>query len=140
MLRVADADYFRILYSLDARMTLSVVHSFTRSCIIGNKPLNPWLFFFHPSSFHDSHHLHNSTTSSSHPGSTILKMPVLERVKHDIYPFIDPTKALSNAAKNKSILVTGGSKGIGKVSPPHRRILSPHPSPIPLTAILTSRP
>ena len=55
-------------------------------------------------------------------------MPLLERVKHDIYPFIDPTKALHNAAQGKSVLVTGGSKGIGKVNPLH-----PIPSPIPKT-------
>ena len=59
-------------------------------------------------------------------------MPLLERVKHDIYPFIDPTKALHNAAQGKSVLVTGGSKGIGKVTP-----LQPVP-PSPFT-LLTLR-
>ncbi len=34
---------------------------------------------------------------------------------HDIYPFISPLAALKDSAKGKSVLVTGGGKGIGRV-------------------------
>lgn len=41
---------------------------------------------------------------------------MIRRIKHDIYPFIDPSHGLRNAAAGKDVLVTGGSQGIGKVS------------------------
>ena len=34
---------------------------------------------------------------------------------HDIYPFISPSAALKDSAKGKTVLVTGGGKGIGRV-------------------------
>lgn len=42
-------------------------------------------------------------------------MLFIERTKHDIYPFISPSLALKDSAKDKMVLVTGGGKGIGKV-------------------------
>ena len=43
-------------------------------------------------------------------------MANIEREKYDIYPFIDPQHGLKDGAKGKSVIVTGGGKGIGKVS------------------------
>ena len=43
-------------------------------------------------------------------------MPQIQRVKHDIYPFIDAKSGLKDEAKGKTVLVTGGGKGIGRVS------------------------
>lgn len=34
---------------------------------------------------------------------------------HDIYPFISPGAALKDSAKGKTVLITGGGKGIGRV-------------------------
>lgn len=48
--------------------------------------------------------------------STLPNMQAVERNQHDIYPFISPHAHLKNAAKGKTILITGGSKGIGKVT------------------------
>ncbi|KAF4628185.1 hypothetical protein G7Y89_g9966 [Cudoniella acicularis] len=42
------------------------------------------------------------------------KTQPLERGKHDLYPFIDATRALKNSAKDKVVLVTGGSRSIGR--------------------------
>lgn len=42
-------------------------------------------------------------------------MPLIQRTKHDIYPFISPSAALKDSAKGKTVLVTGGGKGIGRV-------------------------
>ncbi|KAI9843160.1 MAG: hypothetical protein M1838_002748 [Thelocarpon superellum] len=41
-------------------------------------------------------------------------MQLIERTKHDIYPFISPESGLKDSAKGKTVLVTGGGKGIGK--------------------------
>lgn len=49
--------------------------------------------------------------------------PLVERVHHDIYPFIDPSQSLKNSAQGKSVLVTGGSRGIGKVCSPGELLL-----------------
>jgi len=42
-------------------------------------------------------------------------MSPIKRDQHDIYPFISATGRLVGAAKDKSILITGGGKGVGKV-------------------------
>ena len=42
-------------------------------------------------------------------------MEPIRRTKYDIYPFISPRDGLAGAARGKSVLVTGGGKGIGKV-------------------------
>jgi len=42
-------------------------------------------------------------------------MQQIERTKHDIYPFISYAAGLKDCAKGKVVLITGGSKGIGKV-------------------------
>ena len=42
-------------------------------------------------------------------------MAKIERTKHDIYPFISPLHSLQGAAAGKTVLVTGGGKGLGKV-------------------------
>lgn len=39
----------------------------------------------------------------------------IERTRHDVYPFISPTEGLKDGAKHKTVIVAGGSKGIGKV-------------------------
>lgn len=41
-------------------------------------------------------------------------MAPIKRDQHDIYPFISATGRLAGAAKGKSILITGGGKGVGK--------------------------
>ncbi|KAF2676984.1 NAD(P)-binding protein [Lentithecium fluviatile CBS 122367] len=41
-------------------------------------------------------------------------MATIKRDHHDIYPFISPKGRLAGAAKGKSLLVTGGGKGVGK--------------------------
>lgn len=47
--------------------------------------------------------------------STSFTMPLIRRTMNDIYPFISPSKALKDSAKGKTVLVTGGGKGIGRV-------------------------
>jgi FlaA1/EpsC-like NDP-sugar epimerase len=42
-------------------------------------------------------------------------MRTIKRTEHDIYPYISATGRLANAAKGKSVLITGGGKGIGRV-------------------------
>ncbi|KAF2875187.1 hypothetical protein BDV95DRAFT_485913 [Massariosphaeria phaeospora] len=44
-------------------------------------------------------------------------MATIKRDQHDIYPFISAKGRLAGAATGKSILITGGGKGVGKVSP-----------------------
>ncbi|KAJ4344865.1 uncharacterized protein N0V89_012609 [Didymosphaeria variabile] len=41
-------------------------------------------------------------------------MATIKRDHHDIYPFISPRGRLAGTAKGKSLLVTGGGKGVGK--------------------------
>jgi NAD(P)-dependent dehydrogenase (short-subunit alcohol dehydrogenase family) len=43
----------------------------------------------------------------------------IKRTEHDIYPYISTTGRLSRAAKDKTILITGGGKGIGKSMTKH---------------------
>ena len=40
---------------------------------------------------------------------------IIQRAKHDIYPFISPSSALKGSTANKTVVVTGGGRGIGKV-------------------------
>lgn len=42
-------------------------------------------------------------------------MALIQRDKNDIYPFISSTAGLKDSAKGKTVLVTGGGKGIGRV-------------------------
>lgn len=42
-------------------------------------------------------------------------MTLIHRNMHDIYPFISPLAALKDSANGKTVLVTGGGKGIGRV-------------------------
>jgi hypothetical protein len=42
-------------------------------------------------------------------------MQAIKRTEHDIYPYISATGRLANAAQGKSVLITGGGKGIGRV-------------------------
>jgi hypothetical protein len=52
---------------------------------------------------------------------------VFKSAHHDKYSFIDPSNApLKDSAKGKTVLVTGASRGIGKVKP-----LPPVPPQIP---------
>ena len=44
-----------------------------------------------------------------------LTMELIKRTKHDIYPFISAAGHLHGTAQGKSVLITGGGKGIGKV-------------------------
>lgn len=47
---------------------------------------------------------------------TIFEMEPITRDTHDIYPYISATGRLAGAAQGKTVIVTGGGKGIGKVS------------------------
>ena len=54
---------------------------------------------------------------------------VFKSTYHDKYPYIDPSNAtLKDSARGKTVLVTGASRGIGKVSiypsPGKRRVLT----------------
>ena len=40
---------------------------------------------------------------------------MIERIQHDVYPFISPSAGLRGSASGKTVLVTGGSMGIGRV-------------------------
>ena len=40
---------------------------------------------------------------------------VVDRRRHDVYPFIDPTGNLKNSMKGKVVLVTGAGGGVGRV-------------------------
>jgi len=52
---------------------------------------------------------------------------VFKSAHHDKYSFIDPSNApLKDSAKGKTVLITGASRGIGKVKP-----LPPVPPQIP---------
>lgn len=43
-------------------------------------------------------------------------MNVIKRAKHDVYPYISAKARLAGAVKDKTIFITGGGKGIGRVS------------------------
>jgi NADPH:quinone reductase-like Zn-dependent oxidoreductase len=44
-------------------------------------------------------------------------LSTFQSIRHDKYPFIDPCNDyLKDSAKGKTVLVTGASRGIGKVS------------------------
>lgn len=42
-------------------------------------------------------------------------MEPIKRDMHDIYPFISARGRLAGAAQGKTVIITGGGKGIGKV-------------------------
>ncbi|KAI9881477.1 MAG: hypothetical protein M1830_000039 [Pleopsidium flavum] len=41
-------------------------------------------------------------------------MSVIQKTKHDVYPFISPQHGLKYSAKGKTVLITGAGTGIGK--------------------------
>lgn len=48
--------------------------------------------------------------------SSMADKPFISPTRHDIYPFISPQRNLQNAARDRTILISGAGSGIGRVT------------------------